>query len=55
MVSGRYALIERAQDFTLVPWRELLEPHLGKSVAATMRGASISWTIRRARSGPAIA
>jgi hypothetical protein len=42
-VSGRFAVIERAQDFTLVPWREALERSRGKSVSGIMRGRSISW------------
>jgi len=43
LASGRYALIERARDFTLVPWRPVLDRNLGKSVAGVVRGGSISW------------
>jgi hypothetical protein len=42
-VSGRFAVIERAQDFTLVPWREALERSRGMGVSGMMRGGSISW------------
>jgi type IV secretory pathway VirD2 relaxase len=54
MVSGRHALIERSRDFTLVPWRPVLERHIGKTVSGIMRGEGISWTIGRQRSGPNI-
>ena len=54
LVSGRFALIERARDFTLVPWRPILERQVGKSVAGLMRGDGISWSIGRGRSGPGI-
>lgn len=54
MTSGRHALIERSRDFTLVPWRDMLERHVGKSVAGIVRESGISWTIGRQRSGPSI-
>lgn len=54
LVSGRFALIERARDFTLVPWRPVLERQVGKSVSGLMRGDGISWSIGRGRSGPSI-
>jgi type IV secretory pathway VirD2 relaxase len=54
MTSGRHALIERSRDFTLVPWRPMLDRHVGKSVSGIMRGGGISWTLGRQRGGPAI-
>ena len=54
LVSGRFALVERSRDFTLVPWRPALERHVGKSVSGMMRGDSISWSIGRGRNGPNI-
>lgn len=54
LVSGRFALIERSRDFTLVPWRPVLERQVGKSVSGLMRGDGISWSIGRGRSGPSI-
>lgn len=54
MASGRYALIERARDFTLVPWRPMLDRYVGKSVSGIMRENGISWTLGRQRSGPTI-
>jgi hypothetical protein len=54
LVSGRFALIERARDFTAVPWRAALERQVGRSVSGLMRGDGISWSIGRGRSGPSI-
>ncbi|QPI72215.1 relaxase/mobilization nuclease RlxS [Sphingobium sp. Cam5-1] len=54
LVSGRFALIERSRDFTLFPWRPVLEKQIGKSVSGLMRGDGISWSIGRGRSGPGI-
>ncbi len=49
LASGKYALIERAQDFTLVPWRSVLERSRGKKVSGIMRARGISWKITRQR------
>jgi hypothetical protein len=53
-MSGRFALIERGHDFTLVPWRDVLERHVGKPVSGLLRGDNVSWTIGRGRQGPSI-
>jgi hypothetical protein len=37
MVGGRHRLIERANDFTLVPWRPTLERQIGKPASGTLR------------------
>jgi hypothetical protein len=52
--AGKYAVIERAHDFTLVPWRPALERQLGKPVAGIMRESGMSWTFGRGRGGPSI-
>jgi type IV secretory pathway VirD2 relaxase len=54
LASGRFAVIEKAREFTLVPWRPVLERHLGKQVSGIARGDSISWTIGRTRSGQSV-
>jgi len=43
--SGRYALIERAHDFALVPWRPVLERARGQMVTGSISGEGISWSI----------
>jgi len=53
LASGRYALIEKSREFTLVPWRPVLDRHLEKQVSGIMRGDAINWTIGRQR-GPSI-
>ena len=54
LASGRFAVIEKSREFTLVPWRPVLERGLGKPVSGIVRGDTISWTIGRQRSGPSI-
>ncbi|MBV9841885.1 MAG: relaxase/mobilization nuclease and DUF3363 domain-containing protein [Sphingomonadaceae bacterium] len=49
LAYGRYALIEKSREFTLVPWRPVLERHAGRAVSGIMRGDAISWTIGRGR------
>ncbi|MCC2977146.1 DUF3363 domain-containing protein [Sphingomonas sp. PL-96] len=52
--SGPHALVERSRDFTLVPWRDVLEHNLGRTASGIMRADRISWQFRRSRSGPSI-
>ena len=54
LASGRFAVIEKSREFTLVPWRLVLERSLGKQVAGIARGDTISWTLGRQRGGPSI-
>ncbi|MFB0872146.1 relaxase/mobilization nuclease RlxS [Sphingobium sp. sgz301304] len=41
----RYAMIEKSREFSLVPWRPVLERAIGKPVSGIMRDGPISWTI----------
>lgn len=53
--SGSFAVVENSREFTLVPWRPVLERQLGLEVSGVMRGSgSISWTFGRERQGPEI-
>jgi type IV secretory pathway VirD2 relaxase len=55
LASRRYALVEKSREFTLVPWRAVLERQLGKQVSGVMRdGNRISWAIGRQRGGPSV-
>jgi type IV secretory pathway VirD2 relaxase len=54
LASGRFALIEKSREFTLVPWRPVLERYLGQPVAGLARGDAINWTIGRGRGGPSV-
>jgi type IV secretory pathway VirD2 relaxase len=49
LVSGKFAVIERARDFTLVPWRPVLERSIGKSVSGVARGGGVSWSVGRGK------
>lgn len=46
-VSGKFAVIERQRDFTIVPWRQVLEQRRGMAVSGVVRGGRISWTLGR--------
>ena len=52
LVSGRFAVVERSRDFTVVPWRPVLERQVGKVTAGLVRSDGVSWTIGRGRAGP---
>ena len=54
LASGRFALIEKSREFTLVPWRPVLERNLGKGVEGIVRDGSVSWTLGRKRGGPSL-
>ncbi|MDO7843568.1 relaxase/mobilization nuclease RlxS [Sphingomonas immobilis] len=54
LVSGRFALVEQSRDFTLVPWRPVLERQIGKPVSGILRGDGVNWTLGRTRGGPVI-
>ncbi len=47
--TGKFAVIERARDFTLVPWRDVLEKHVGKAVSGLVRDTGINWTFGRSK------
>lgn len=52
MASGRYALVAKSKEFTLVPWRPVLNRHIGKPITGIWRDKGVSWSLGRGRSGP---
>ncbi|MEJ0024946.1 MAG: relaxase/mobilization nuclease RlxS [Rhizomicrobium sp.] len=54
LASGRFAVIEKSREFTLVPWRPALDRQLGKPVSGIARGDTISWSMGRQRGGPGV-
>ncbi|CDX57966.1 conserved hypothetical protein [Mesorhizobium plurifarium] len=54
LASGKYAVIEKSREFTLAPWRPVLDRHIGKDVSGNVGGEGISWSIGRQRSGPSV-
>ncbi|TDW61585.1 type IV secretory pathway VirD2 relaxase [Novosphingobium sp. PhB55] len=53
-VSGHYALVEKSREFTLVPWRPVLEKQIGQQGGGIMRETGINWHFGRGRAGPEI-
>ncbi|EKQ59427.1 hypothetical protein WS7_17207 [Xanthomonas citri pv. malvacearum str. GSPB2388] len=51
LASGRYAMLDDGKEFSLVPWRSVIEQRLGQQIAATVRGGGALWEIGRQR-GP---
>jgi Protein of unknown function (DUF3363) len=47
LASGRFAMLDDGVGFSLVPWRSVIESHLGQSVSAVARGSTVSWDIGR--------
>jgi hypothetical protein len=47
--SGKFALVENAHEFTLVPWRPVIENELGRQVMGIVLGGSVSWQLGRQR------
>lgn len=41
--------MERSREFTLVPWRPVIEKQLGRQVSALVRGDGVSWEFGRKR------
>lgn len=47
--SGKFAVIERAKDFTLVPWRPIMDRRLGRSISGRVSAGGISWDVSKQR------
>ena len=54
LASGRFALIEKSLEFTLVPWRPVLDRHIGRAVSGIPHGDDFNWTIGLGRGGPSL-
>ncbi|WP_375207674.1 DUF3363 domain-containing protein [Hyphococcus sp.] len=52
--AGRFAVIERSKEFSLVPWREALEVRRGLEVSGVIRRGGVSWDFGKRRGGPAL-
>ena len=47
--SGKYVVIEKSKEFTLVPWRQTIDRNLGRSVTGVIKGQTTSWTLTKGR------
>lgn len=45
--SGKFAIVEKSHEFTLVPWRPVIDRQLGREVSGIVRGGSMSWQLGR--------
>ena len=43
LASGKFAVLEKSKEFTLVPWRPVLERQRGKMVSGVVRASSVSF------------
>jgi Protein of unknown function (DUF3363) len=43
LASGKYAVIQKSKEFTLVPWRPELEQFRGKPLSGTTSSQGINW------------
>ncbi|GHL51096.1 hypothetical protein ECZU29_59460 [Escherichia coli] len=49
--SGKFAVVEKSHEFTLVPWRPIIDRQLGREVMGIVQGGSVSWQLGRQRAG----
>jgi len=49
LASGRFAMLDDATGFSLVPWRPVIDKRLGQSMSAMVRGEFVSWEFGRRR------
>ena len=47
--SGKFAVVEKSYEFTLVPWRPVIDRQLGREVMGVVQGGSVSWQVGRQR------
>lgn len=52
--AGRFAVVERSKEFSLVPWRAALEARRGMEISGIMRRGGVVWTFGKTRAGPAV-
>jgi type IV secretory pathway VirD2 relaxase len=50
LASGKYAVIQKSKEFTLVPWRPELEQFRGKQLSGTASSQGINWDWNAGRS-----
>ncbi|WP_363316892.1 DUF3363 domain-containing protein [Chelatococcus sp.] len=49
LTSGKFAIVEQSHEFTLVPWRPVIDRQLGREVMGVVQGGSVSWQLGRSR------
>src|SRR5690606_1653134 len=49
LTSGKFAVVEKSYEFTLVPWRPVIDRQLGREVMGIVQSGSVSWQLGRQR------
>ncbi len=49
LLSGKFAIVEQSHEFTLVPWRPVIDRQLGHEIMGVVQGGSVSWQLGRQR------
>jgi type IV secretory pathway VirD2 relaxase len=49
LASGKFAVLEKSKEFTLVPWRPVLERQRGKMVGGVVRGSTVSFEFSKGK------
>lgn len=49
LASGKFAVLEKSKEFTLVPWRSVLQRQRGQMVSGVVRGATVSFEFSKNR------
>lgn len=49
LASGRFAVVDDGKQFSLVPWRPVIDQRLGQTVTATLAGGRVDWSWGRQR------
>ncbi|AMY70891.1 relaxase/mobilization nuclease domain-containing protein [Frigidibacter mobilis] len=47
--SGKFAMVEKSHEFTLVPWRPVIDRQLSREVKGVVQGGSVSWQLGKTR------
>ncbi|SFY44701.1 Protein of unknown function [Paracoccus pantotrophus] len=47
--SGKFAVVEKSHEFSLVPWRPVIDRQFGREVMGVVQGGSVSWRLGRQR------
>ncbi|MFT9092261.1 MAG: DUF3363 domain-containing protein [Gluconacetobacter sp.] len=47
--NGKFAIVEKSHEFTLVPWRPVIERRLGQEVTGVVQDGSVKWQLGRTR------
>jgi hypothetical protein len=42
-------MLDDGMGFSLVPWKPVIEPRIGQTLAAMVRGAGVTWDVGRQR------